>query len=68
MLAGTSIIYLIGVFWLSHYVGGISPAVAKGMFPFLPGDIAKLVLASMVLPGSWTLVSKIHGEKKSRGV
>jgi biotin transport system substrate-specific component len=57
-LAGTLIIYACGVAWLSVVLGSFSSAVALGLLPFLAGDAAKLLAASVVLPGAWKLVGK----------
>ena len=66
MLAATAIIYFVGVLWLAHYVGGIGPALIKGMLPFLLGDAIKLILAAVVLPGSWLIVRRIKGEPEGK--
>ena len=55
-IAGTLIIYVFGVTWLSHIIGGPAKAVTLGVVPFLIGDGIKLVAASLVLPGAWRLV------------
>ncbi len=48
-LIGTIIIYIIGVTQLSFVTGmGVKRAVMVGMFPFLPGDILKIIAASFV--------------------
>jgi len=60
-LSGTVIIYIIGVTQLSLVTGmGIKRAVVVGMFPFLPGDILKVIAASfiasklkLVAPSNW---------------
>jgi biotin transport system substrate-specific component len=62
MLIGSLVIYLMGVVWLAFFVGGIGTAVVKGMLPFLPGDLIKVLLAAMLLPGGWMLVRRIRGE------
>lgn len=56
MAAGTAMIYLCGVVWLSPFVGGIageSGALALGMYPFLLGDAIKAVAAALLLPAAW---------------
>lgn len=46
LLAGTLIIYLIGVPWLKFSTGmDISRALTIGLLPFLPGDILKIAAA-----------------------
>lgn len=58
-LAGTAIIYLFGVPWLAHSVGyGWQEAMADGMVPFIIGDLAKVALAGVLLPGAWHLTGK----------
>lgn len=51
---GTVIIYALGAGWLAFYVGP-QAALAKGVLPFLPGDLIKLVLAALALPAAWKL-------------
>ncbi len=52
---GTLLIYLVGVPWLALYVGA-EAAIQKGLLPFLPGDLIKLLLAALALPSAWRLV------------
>ncbi|GAB4485515.1 MAG: biotin transporter BioY [Anaerolineales bacterium] len=52
---GTVIIYALGAGWLAFYVGP-QAAIAKGILPFLPGDLLKLVLAALTLPAAWRFV------------
>jgi biotin transport system substrate-specific component len=56
MLAGTVIIYAVGVPYLmaSLHVG-LARAVELGMTPFLAGDALKVLLAACVLPTAWKL-------------
>jgi len=51
---GTLLIYLVGVPWLALYVGP-QAAIQKGLLPFLPGDLIKLLLAALALPSAWRL-------------
>lgn len=53
-LTGTVIIYALGAAWLAFYVGP-QAAVAKGVFPFLPGDVIKLIFSALALPTAWKL-------------
>jgi len=61
MLLGNAIIYLFGLPWLAHFVGS-DKTLALGLLPFIPGDLSKLILAALALPGGWALVN----EAKSR--
>lgn len=51
---GTLVIYLFGAGWLALSLH-LSPAdaLAKGVLPFLPGDIFKMALAALSLPAAW---------------
>ena len=51
-LVGEAIIYLFGVPWLAVFVG-TQRALAAGLYPFLMGDVAKLLLAALTLPMAW---------------
>lgn len=56
-LAGTAVIYSFGVVGLMAATGwGLGEALAKGVAPFLIGDLIKAALAGVILPGSWRLL------------
>ena len=57
-LAGTLLIYICGVTWLTILLGSLGKAVAAGLLPFLIGDTLKLIAASLVLPGAWRLIGE----------
>jgi biotin transport system substrate-specific component len=57
MLIGNLLIYLSGLAWLSVYVG-VGQALPLGLYPFLVGDAIKLLLAGIVLPGGWAVITK----------
>lgn len=65
LLLGNILIYLFGLPWL--YVAlaqrpDLSMDLAKtlnfGLWPFIPGDTLKLLVATGVLPGAWSLVRR----------
>jgi biotin transport system substrate-specific component len=59
MLLGNVVIYLVGVPWLAAAVGlSADQAIAKGLIPFLFGDILKTLLAGAALPTAWWLVGR----------
>ena len=58
VLVGTSIIYLLGVAWLSQLIG-LDKAIKFGLVPFIYGDILKLVIAAASVPFMWKLVAKL---------
>jgi biotin transport system substrate-specific component len=60
MLVGNLLIYLVAVPWLARFTDNLWLALLKGMLPFLPGDLIKIVLAAVALPGGWALVRREH--------
>ncbi|MFA5802778.1 MAG: biotin transporter BioY [Thermoleophilia bacterium] len=49
MTAGAAVIYLFGVPWLAHVAGlNVPLAMVKGLYPFLPGDILKVIVGTML--------------------
>ena len=42
-----------------------SPTLKGGFYPFIVGDLMKLLLAAMVLPGAWAIVDKVKGRRPS---
>ena len=50
MILGNLIIYVCGVLWLGAVVGWDKPVLEWGVYPFLPGDAAKIVFAALALP------------------
>jgi biotin transport system substrate-specific component len=60
MLTGNVVIYACGLIWLHHSLGVNWPdALEYGLYPFVPGDIVKLYLAALALPGAWKLVERV---------
>lgn len=58
MFCANGIVFLMGVLWLSCFVGSIGTAIAQGLLPFLPGEIIKIGLASGMLPAAWKLIGR----------
>jgi biotin transport system substrate-specific component len=58
MAIGTGLVYLCGVTWLAMATASsLSDALVFGLWPFLPGDLAKLAAAAALLPLGWRAVS-----------
>ncbi|TNE44068.1 MAG: biotin transporter BioY [Deltaproteobacteria bacterium] len=55
MMVGNAIIFACGLTWLSYLVG-FSKALTLGFYPFVPGMLVKLVLASALLPIGWNFI------------
>ena len=67
MLVGNAIIYLPGLIWLNgwlhvmHYPSAWNYTFDIGLWPFVAGDLAKLVAATLVVPAGWSLVEWRRG-------
>jgi len=57
MVIGSIVIYAFGLSWLMHYLPANSVLTA-GLYPFIPGDLAKVALAAMALPSGWALLNR----------
>lgn len=63
VLTNAVLIWGLGTLWLSHVLGvpvfgGPKSGFAMGVQPFIAGDILKVVLAGLALPGAWRLVRR----------
>ena len=56
MLAGEIVLYTFGVCWLA-IMTNIRTALVIGLYPFIVGDILKVILAAAVLPAGWKLLN-----------
>lgn len=49
MILGTAVCYLLGTAWLAKQAGmSFSAALAAGVIPFIPGDLAKIIITMLV--------------------
>jgi biotin transport system substrate-specific component len=63
MLVGSAVIYVIGLTWLSGNLGtGFEKTLELGFFPFVLGDICKVIIAALALPGAWKIVQKLKAQ------
>lgn len=61
MLCGTSALYACGVSWLKLVTGmAWSKALGLGMIPFIPGDIAKIIAATLLIKSLRQLTATTH--------
>ena len=67
MLAGNAILYVPGLLWLGYWAvdngwtsgASIVPDTLEwGLWPFIVGDLSKLYVAAVVLPGAWALIGR----------
>ncbi len=56
MLLGNVVIYALGLPWLARFVAG--EALPLGLYPFIPGDLLKAVLAATLLPTGWRIMDR----------
>jgi biotin transport system substrate-specific component len=62
MLSGNVVIYLFGLPWLHHSLDvSWTKALEYGLYPFVAGDVVKVYLAALALPGAWRLVRRVKG-------
>ncbi|SEP59176.1 biotin transporter BioY [Microlunatus flavus] len=62
LVLGNVVIYAFGVTGLIAFTGrGVGDAVAKGVVPFLIGDVVKIAVAAALLPAAWKLVGSRRG-------
>ena len=71
MLAGNVILYLPGLLWLSMPIFDVvlkgwacGNTLTCGLYPFILGDLIKLVAASLLLPGAWEVVNLVRGRNQ----
>ena len=63
-LAGTAVIYAVGLPWLSvalgqlGYPNDLNATLQAGLYPFIPGDLIKALAAGGLLPLVWKLTSR----------
>jgi len=70
MVVGNLIIYAFGLSWLSVLASSgklteTKGILAVGLYPFIIGDIIKIVLAAALLPTGWKLLNKIGSANRN---
>jgi len=69
MLIANVALYVPGIIWLHQQFGIVgkpitwSTALDYGLWPFVAGDLAKLVAASLALPAGWSIVERLRISK-----
>ena len=59
MFLGNVAIYLVGLPWLASAIGtSVEEALPFGLYPFVIGDVVKLLLAASLLPVAWRLTRR----------
>jgi biotin transport system substrate-specific component len=60
MMMGSGVLFACGLLWLGRFTGW-SNVLQTGLFPFIPGDLLKIALATAVLPTGWKLLARLRG-------
>ncbi|MFA6001083.1 MAG: biotin transporter BioY [Thermoleophilia bacterium] len=61
LAAGAAVIYVLGIPWLAKVAGlNIQLAMVKGVYPFLPGDILKVIVGTMLCMSLMTQLPRIR--------
>ncbi|NLB43128.1 MAG: biotin transporter BioY, partial [Clostridiales bacterium] len=51
MVIGSAVLYIFGTAWLAYQANlTVGAALAAGVIPFIPGDLAKIAIATLVGP------------------
>lgn len=58
MLAGNAVIHALGLLWLGTVIGWDKGVLQLGLYPFIIGDLAKILLGTAVLPLAWRAVRR----------
>ena len=64
MVVGNLVIYALGVFWLAVYLGELQTALVQGALIFMVGDLLKIAVATLVLPGGWALARRTRDQSE----
>lgn len=57
MFLGNVLLYIPGLLWLVKFVG-FGKVLAVGFYPFIFGDLSKILLAGLLLPIGWKLIKR----------
>jgi biotin transport system substrate-specific component len=66
MVLGEVVLYAIGLPWLSRAfsIAGLPSSVeatlAAGLYPYVVGDVLKLLAAAALLPGAWWILERVR--------
>jgi len=61
LLVANVLIYVPGLAWLNQFSSGWAQTLEWGLTPYVIGDLMKLGLAALLVPGLWKLVSRFRG-------
>ncbi len=58
MLIGNVLVYVPGLLWLGYKIESFDNALVFGLYPFIVGDLIKLYVAAIALPGAWAIIGR----------
>lgn len=61
MGAGLAVVFTFGVLWLAFFArpaAGLETAFGVGLYPFVPADIFKILVAAAIMPAVWRLTGR----------
>jgi len=58
MVFGNMVIYTFGLLWLCCLAGFSRTVLVMGLYPFIIGDLLKIMLAAILLPSGWKLLNR----------
>ena len=58
MLSGLAIVFAGGVAWLALILRSVGAALTAGFLPFVLADLAKLIVATSVMPALWRITGR----------
>ena len=47
-----------GLLWLGYKIESFDNALVFGLYPFIVGDLIKLYVAAIALPGAWAIIGQ----------
>ncbi len=56
LTVGLLVIYMGGFAWMTRFAPSLGAAFAQGVAPFILADLAKVIIAAMMLPRAWRLL------------
>lgn len=72
MLLGEVVVYAVGLPWLYRALpaltegrASLDDTLAAGLYPFVIGDVLKLLVAALALPGAWWVLRRVRPDRET---
>jgi len=59
LIVSNALLYSLGLLWLGIFIGWDKPVLELGLYPFILGDLIKILLVVILLPLSWKFVNRL---------